>query len=78
MGQFQSPTQNPNPGTINRGLPPYFEGTQHSAFSISPRAQTTEDLQLSSKKDQALQVSETNSEPAEFRSSDCKEHSAIK
>ena len=57
---------------INRGFPYHFQGDKHLAFSISPRAQITEDTQLPSRKDQALQVSETDSESAEFESLVCK------
>ena len=63
---------------LNKGSPPHFQGAQHSAFSISPRARTTEDLQLPIRKGQALQVSETDSEPVEFRSLDYKEHPITK
>ena len=39
---------------------------------------TARSIQLPARKDQPLQVSETDSECAEFRSSDCKEHPTIK
>jgi len=47
---------------INRGFPPHFQGLSIQHSPPAPRVRTTEDVQLPSRKDQALQVSKTDSE----------------
>jgi len=59
---------------INGGFLLIFKRLSIQHSPPTPRVRTTEDLQLPSRNDQALQVLKTNSEPAEFINLDCKEH----
>ena len=61
------------PELINRGFLSQFQGFSIQHSPSVRRARTTKNLQLPSKKDQALEVSETYWKPAEFRSSACNE-----